>query len=161
MKRLIPVLLLATLLLPAAGAAQEAVRQPEPASLRPVRVAKWALLLGGAGAAVYGLQQNQQADDAYAELERMCAAAPDTCRQRGPGGAYVDAGLEQQYQRVRDSDGRARSALIAGQAGLAASAVLFIIDLRNTRPPRNIPFEPSRLELGVGGDGGLRMTLRF
>lgn len=149
------------LLLPTKGAAQDGVRQPEPERLRPVRIAKWSLLLGGAGAAVYGLQQNRQADDDYEALEAMCLEDPATCRQRTPGGSYVDAGLEQQYRQVLDADGRARTALVAGQAALAASAVLFIVDLRNTRPPRNIPYEPSRLELGVGGDGGLRLTLRF
>jgi len=154
-----PLLLALALLGPASLHAQEPLRQPEPSSFRPVRIAKWALLAGGAGAALYGLQQNQRADDAYERLEALCLEDADRCRQRTQDGAYADPALEQQYQVVRDYDGRARTSLLAGQLGVAGSAVLFIIDLRNARPPRNIPFEPSRIEVGVV-PGGLGFRLR-
>jgi hypothetical protein len=41
------------------------------------------------------------------------------------------------------------------------SAALFILDLRNNRPPDNIPYDPGLFQVGPGADGGLRAGLRL
>lgn len=133
--------------------------QAAPSAWRPLRVAKWTIGAASLGTALYGFVQNRAADDAYSELERMCQAQEEVCRQRLPGGAYADPGLEAQYQDVRRLDQRARVSLIAGQVGIATSVVLFLLDLRNEQPPPNIPYEPKGLEVGASGDGGL--SVRF
>src|SRR5690606_17750666 len=112
-------MLLVLAVLAAAPVQAAAQQQPEPSQLRPVRIAKWTLLAGAAGAALYGLDQNQRADDAYSQLEALCLARTVQCRARDAGGAYTDPDLERQYQVVRDHDGRARTSLIAGQVGVA------------------------------------------
>jgi hypothetical protein len=134
--------------------------QRAPSPWRPVRVAKWTLAAASAGTALYGFMQNREADDAFSDLERMCQDDFGRCRNRLPGGAYADPAMEAQYQRVRSIDGRARTALVAGQVGVAASVVLFLIDLRNHQNPPNIPYEPNRLEVGAARDGGVRVGAR-
>ncbi len=40
---------------------------------------------------------------------------------------------------------------------MAASVVLFILDLRDTGAPPNVPYDPSRLHIGAARDGGIRV----
>ncbi|CAN5854167.1 hypothetical protein BH23GEM9_BH23GEM9_18380 [soil metagenome] len=146
----------------AALAQQSAVaadRQVSP--WRPLRVAKWSLTVASAGTALYGFANNRNADDAYAGLERLCGEDPDRCKDRLPGGGYADPLLEAEYQHIRSLDGRARTALIVSQVGVATSVVLFILDLRNRQPPPNIPYEPTRFEVGPASDGGLTLRVNL
>lgn len=145
----------------AATADSAAARQPAAPAWRPVRVAKWTTLAAAAGAASYGFASNRRADRAYEDLERLCQQDRERCSARLPGGAYSDPALEAEYQRIRGLDRRARVALIAGQVGVAASVALFILDLRNERPPGNIPFDPDRLRLGANRDGGVTVGWRM
>jgi hypothetical protein len=46
-----------------------------------------------------------------------------------------------------------------GQIGVAASVVLFIIDLRQDSAPENIPYDPRRFEVGRSRDGGLSLRV--
>lgn len=126
-----------------------------------LRVAKWTTAAGAAGAAVYGVMQNRRADEQFEQLEQVCVTETWRCVERLPSGAYADAELEARYQDVRSLDSRARMALIAGQAGVAASVVLFILDLRNSDGPENIPYEPRTLEVRPSRDGGMSLTVRM
>lgn len=136
----------------------------EPAALQDrgswsgLRVAKWTTAALSAGAAVYGVLNNRRADEEYEQLEELCSVEVSRCEQRLPGGAYADAEVEAQYQDVRALDRRARTGLIAGQVGFAASVVLFVLDLRNSEGPANIPYDPRTLDVTPARDGG--MTLR-
>ena len=140
-------------------AARAASSLQERSGWRPLAIAKWTTAAAAAGAAVYGVVQNRRADSQYEDLEQVCVEEPFRCEGRLPDGAYADAELEARYQDVRDLDGRARAALIAGQIGIAASVVLFILDLRNSDGPQNIPYEPRTFDMMPSRDGGL--SLRF
>lgn len=133
----------------------------QTSSWSALRVAKWTTAAGAAGAAVYGVMQNRRADEQFEQLEQACVAEPSRCTERLPNGAYADAQLEARYQDVRSLDSRARTALIAGQVGVAASVVMFILDLRNSDGPENIPYEPGRLDVRRARDGGLSLTVRL
>lgn len=154
--------LAALLLAQGPAAAQQA---PEPAaresSWSALRIAKWSTLALSAGAAVVGFTLNSSADDLYDDLERACVADPLVCASRTPGGAYSAQELESLYQRVLDRDSRARTALLASQIGVAASVVLFILDLRNARGPEDIIYEPRTLELSPRRDGGVELRLNL
>lgn len=127
-----------------------------------LRVAKWSTLTAATGAFVYGFVQNRSADRDYADIERLCQASASSCERVSSSGPYQDATLEARYQSVLSRDRRARSALLAGQLGIAASVVLFILDLPASAAPPDIPYEPHRLDLGLQ-DGQLRLggRLRF
>jgi hypothetical protein len=102
---------------------------------RPLRIAKWTSLIASTGAAAYGFSQNRVADREYEQLERDCEAAPFNCTKASESGPYLDAALEQKYQRILDRDENARLALLAGQVGIAASVIMFIIDLPDHENP--------------------------
>lgn len=152
-------LLVAVLLLAwAAGPAQ--AQQPVPPAWRPLRIAKWSAVTASAAAALFGFSNNRRADELFGQIEQVCVDHPDRCA-RLTGGAYADAALEQDYQRVRALDRRTSTALVASQVGIAASVVLFILDLRNQRPPDNVPYQPRRLRIapGVAEPLEIRITL--
>lgn len=126
-----------------------------------LRIAKWSLAGAAAGTAIYGFVHNQRADERYEELEQLCVQEPVRCAALLPDGSYADEELEAEYQAVRDMDARARTALIAGQVGVAASVLLFILDLRNAEDPENIPYEPRTLDVGRSRDGGLSLRVHL
>jgi hypothetical protein len=113
-----------------------------PGGLRLLRVAKWSVLAGSAGAAIWGFVQNERADRRFHELELQCEADPVRCRRRTSDGAYEDPVLEARFQEVRSLDRKSHLALLAGQVGLAGSVVLFLLDLGNVTPPPDIPYDP-------------------
>jgi hypothetical protein len=135
--------------------------QDAGADWHALRVAKWTVAAATAGTALYGFVSHNRADDLYRELELMCVADAPRCLSRTSSGAYTDAELEARYQEMRDVDRRARSALLAGQVGVAASVVLFILDLRNRNGPANIPYEPPGLSLQRAPDGGYAVGWRL
>jgi len=124
----------------ASVAADTVVDAPRP--FRLLRVAKWTVLAGSAAAGVWGFVQNERADEKYRELEQQCEAEPARCRRRLSDGSYEDPAFEARYQEVRSLDRESHAALLAGQVGLAASVVLFLLDLGNIRPPADIPYDP-------------------
>jgi hypothetical protein len=81
------------------------------------------------------------------------------CERRTDTGAYVDAEMERKYQDVRALDHRARTALVASQVGIAATVLLFVIDLRDVGPPKDIPYKPRALQLMPRRDGSLQLRL--
>lgn len=148
---------------PAPQSAADTTSAPsvERGSWTALRVAKWSTAVGAAGTALYGFVNNQRADDRFESLEQTCVSEPVRCADRLPNGAYADAALEADYQAARAIDRRARTALIIGQVGVAASVVLFIADLRNNDAPADIPYEPRTLDVMPSRDGGLSLRLNF
>jgi hypothetical protein len=134
-----------------------AIRADAPRSSL-VRVSKWTTLGLSIGAAVYGFSENRSADREYEALERRCADDVVNCERRIDE-RYADAEMERSYQQVRTRDARARTALLASQLGIAASVALFIYDLRDNRPPRDIPYEPRAVQLMPGNDGAVQLRL--
>ena len=134
-------------------ALQETEAESAQLDLRPIRIAKWATLMAAAGAAGYGFAENRRADREYEDIERECGTAPALCTMDPATGSYTNMEMEQRYQRVTERDDRARVALLAGQIGIAASVIMFIIDLPGTSTPDDIPYEPRPLRFGLGGEG--------
>ena len=127
----------------------------------PLRIAKWSLAGAAAGTAIYGFIHNQRADERYEALEQVCVQEPVRCGDVLATGEYADPELEAEYQAVRKMDARARTALVAGQVGVAASVVLFILDLRNGVSPENIPYEPRTIDIDRSRDGGLSLRVHL
>jgi hypothetical protein len=155
---------MAALLLAAAPASGQRVERrswPEPPPEtqdtraeppRPLRVAKWSTAVLSLGTAAYGFRAQHRADERYAALERICRSNPERCAPRTPQGAFVDAELERMYQRIVRLDDRARVFLFTTQVSVAASVVLFMLDLRPGERPRNIPYDPAGLQVVPGRD---------
>lgn len=140
-----------------AAAAEDRVRSP----LRPIRIAKWSTLAGSLAAAGYGFAVHDDANGMYRELEEICDADPDRCRDRAPDGSYNDPALEEMYQEVVRLDDRARLALVGSQIALAGSVILFILDLRESETPPNVLYDPPgfRFVPRRGGAAEFRFTL--
>lgn len=163
-------LLLLVFLLPATLQAQE-IEKRFPAqdsgradvryALRPLRIAKWTTLVASTGAAAYGFTQNRRADRDYQQLERECEAAPLSCLKGPDGETYANAELEARYQRIVDRDDRARLALLGGQVGIAASVIMFIIDLPDRTTPEDIPYDPKPYRVGLRRDGSTELAFRL
>ena len=126
-----------------------------------MRVAKWSVLLAATGSAAYGFAENRSADRAYEDIERLCQDSPDACKRRLDNDAYEDAALEARYQDVVKRDDRARFALLAGQVGIAASVLLFILDLPGHPAAEDIPYNPRPLRLGLDRTGAIQVGLRL
>lgn len=157
------IVLLASTLTPKAGCAQEsegteAARLWSAPGLDVVKAGKWTTLVVGLGAAGYGFVASIDADDSYSALEAECARNAALCVRRRADGTFIDAEFESRYQEVLRRNRRAKRALVTGQAVVAASIALFVVDLGRRGPPPNIPYDPERLGFAVEADG--RWTLR-
>ena len=110
----------------------------------------------------YGVDsENRSADRAYEDIERLCLDTPEACKRRLDNDAYEDAALEARYQDVVKRDDRARFALLAGQVGIAASVLLFILDLPGHPAAEDIPYNPRPLRLGLDRTGAIHVGLRL
>lgn len=117
--------------------------------------AKWGTLASAVGLTAVAIFRNDDANDIFRGLNRLCAAAPDACLL-GDDGRYIDAGAEALYEETVRLDGQARSWMVAGQVALAASGILFLIDLvTDDDGPPNIPFAPLEV-FTTGYHTGLR-----
>ena len=125
-----------------------------------IRVGKWVTFGLAAGAATYGVVANRDADDRYEDLERVCEADPTRCGPRDTSGKYTDAALEREYQDIVRLDDRAKLSLIAAQAALLGSVVLFILDLPRHGGGEDIPYKPPRFQVGVTPDARLELRYR-
>jgi hypothetical protein len=139
--------------------AQDSGRADVRYALRPLRIAKWTTLLVSGGAAAYGFTQNRSADREYEELERECEAQPLACLKGPDNETYANGDLEARYQRILERDDRARLALLGGQIGIAASVILFIIDLPDRTTPEDIPYDPKPYRVGLRRDGSTELAL--
>lgn len=117
-----------------------------------MRAAKWATLVSSVTAVTYGFSQSRSADRDYEEIEQLCVDAPASCARASSGTVYADANLEARYQDVVRKDDHARLALLAGQIGIAASVVLFILDLPARATPEDVPYNPHPLRFGLVAD---------
>ena len=142
---------------PAQDSGRADVRYP----WRPLRIAKWTTALAAGGAAAYGFVQNRTADRDYEQLERECEAQPLACLKGPDGESYANAELEQRYQRIVERDDRARLALLGGQIGLAASVIMFIIDLPDRVTPEDIPYDPKPLRVSLRRGGSTELALHL
>jgi hypothetical protein len=139
----------------------DSARRQSPGPFRLLRVAKWSVLAGAAGTGIWGFLRNDRADELYSELEQACELDRTRCLDRGPGGVYNDPVFEARYQKVRALDRDSHRALVISQIGLAASVVLFLLDLGNSRPPPDIPYVPRGLNVGTERAGGVSLELRL
>lgn len=128
------------------------------ATLRPMGVAKWSVLASTATAAVYGVAASMAADDHYTRIERLCADDATRCEKNEGNGRYLDPEVDRLDRRAEKLDRTARIGLLASQIGAAASVVLFILDLRDTGAPPNVPYTPSGLRLSLSATG-LQLTV--
>jgi hypothetical protein len=137
--------------------AQTAAPQPTHAPT-VVRYGKWAALGLAAGFTVLGARTHDRADRDYTALL-------DFCRDHGPcpigfDGRYTNPGAEALYGRVRNGDRMARAWLVGGQFALVGSAVLFVMELKRSRAPENIPYSPYVVAGRYGTLVGLQVSWR-
>lgn len=125
-----------------------------PRTWSTLRVAKWSTLAVSLGVVTYGFVENRSADREYTAIEKLCEQDASNCERVSETGPYRDAALESRYQSVVARDRHARNALLAGQVGIAASVILFVLDLPASATPQDVPYEPHRIRLGVGGGNG-------
>jgi hypothetical protein len=76
----------------------------------------------------------------------------------GQDGRYTDPGAEARYQAVVSGDRAARAYLLGGQAALAATVVLFVLELKREQGTRNIPYSPF---IVAPGEYGTRVGFRI
>jgi hypothetical protein len=108
-----------------------------------VTYGKWVTLAATVGMGIKAAQAHREADRSFDRLSAYCLGDDTRC-QTGPGGRYLDPVSERYFQASVRSDRRARHWLFAGEGTLLATAGLFVWELtRPSRPPRNIPFEPT------------------
>ena len=130
------------------GVAQDSLRVVRD-GWSAIRVVKWTTALASAGTVAYGFVQNRDADREYEEIEMMCKNEITLCATKPDSDEYSDPALEARYNAVLERDERAQLALLAGQIGLAASVLLFILDLPKGTTTNDIPYDPSPLRLGM------------
>ena len=147
--------LLVTAHLALQGSAQAQAPAPPPTRTpAAIRYGKFAALGVAAGLTALGAVNHHHADAYYRDVLTLC-------RDHGPcpigwDGRYATA-PEALYQRVLRGDRSARLWLIGGQAALAGSAVLFVMELKRKKGPGNIPFSP----YVAAGAFGTRMGVRI
>jgi hypothetical protein len=139
------------------GSAQAQAPAPPPARTpAAIRYGKFAALGVAAGLTALGAVNHRRADAYYRDVLTLC-------RDRGPcpigpDGRYTNAAAEALYQRVVRGDRSARLWLIGGQAALAGSAVLFVMELKRKTGPGNIPFSPYIVAGSFGTRVGVQLS---
>jgi len=126
---------------PSGAAAQPAPSQSaEPAPYRTppgIKWGKWGAALLAVAATGIGVHQHNAGNNAYATLVRYCGNVTCTI---GSDGRYQDGFAEGTYQQVVRDDRSARAWIVAGQLAAVGSAVLFVLELRHTSEPPNVPY---------------------
>jgi hypothetical protein len=160
---MLPRLTWATSLVAALVPATEALPRPLPAQQPPpaeapapaprqtpaaIRWGKWGAALAAVGFTAAGIQRHNDGNAAFAELVAYCRNV-GPCGL-APDGRYANPDAESRYQRVVRDDRAARLWLVGGQVAALASAVLFILELRNQREPPNIPYSGLLVESASG-----------
>ncbi len=127
------------------GGVQDTLRHT--ARIRPLRIAKWTVLVAAAGAGIYGFTEDDAAGDGLRQLELLCRDQQFRCAARTETGAYADPEFAALDRKVRRHDRRSHDALLASQIGIAASVALFLIDLGNSSRPDDIPWVPGGFQV--------------
>jgi hypothetical protein len=138
------------------GAAVAQAPMPTNRGWTAVRSGKWALLAASVGFGAYALAHSRQAQRDYDQLSSLCQTQPAAC-SIGASGIYDDPAAEALYQGAGTNDRQARVGIIGGQIMLLGSATLFIMDLRGTGRPPNIPYPSSGFRSGPSLAIGLRV----
>ena len=156
--------LLAALLIAAPLSGQEeataAANEGQPWLVSVASWGKFATLGIAAGFLVLAAGEHSAAEDSYATLLARCQGDPSLCIVAGNGG-YLDTASEALYQQTLDGDASARQWLLVSQVALAASALLWIVDLtKGGGDPENIPYVPLRVGFGPR-EARVGLSLRF
>lgn len=123
-------------------------------------VGKWITAAGAVALTVLAAREHGRADEQWDALLTLCRRDYANC-VLGGGGRYASAEAEALYGESVRYDGRARTRLIAGQAALVATVILFLLDRRGGDDrPENIPLDPLRV-LPDRATGGVRVELRI
>jgi hypothetical protein len=113
-----------------------------------IKWGKWAAAAAAVGFMTLGVRQHNAGDAAFSDLVHYCRTS--LCALT-PDGRYADPQAEARYQRVVRDDRSARVWLVAGQVSAIGAAVLFVLELRSSKEPPNIPY--SGLVVEAGGYG--------
>ena len=140
------------------GAQAQAPAPPPGRTPAAIRYGKFAALGLAAGFTALGAVTHHRADAYYRDVLTLCRYH-GPC-PIGPDGRYANAAAEALFQRVVRGDRSARLWLLGGQAALAGSAVLFVIELKRKRGPENIPFSPYVAAGPLGTRVGVRLRWR-
>jgi hypothetical protein len=158
MKRLS--LLLALVAVDSARAQTPTAAPGEPSRRGVAHVAKWITAAGAVGLTVLAAREHNRANEYWDQLLALCYADVANCTL-GVDGRYESAEAEGLYGASVRYDDRARVRLIAGQAALLVTVVLFLIDRHGgVDRPDDIPFDPLRV-LPDRATGGVRVELRI
>lgn len=123
-----------------------------------IKYGKWAAAAAAIGFTAMGIHAHHQADDDFRALADYCRTG-GACTI-GPDGRYADPAAEGRYREVVHGDRAARAWLVSGQTALVGSAILFVLELKHDRGPRNIPYSGLVVEPGAFGTRlGLRLTV--
>jgi len=149
--------LLVTAHLALQGSTQAQAPTPPPGGTpAAIRYGKFAALGLAAGFTALGAVTHHRADAYYRDVLTLCRDH-GPCNI-GPDGRYANAAAEALYQRVVRGDRSARLWLLGGQAALAGSAVLFVMELKRKKGPENIPFSPYIAAGSFGTRVGVRLS---
>lgn len=141
------------------GSAQAQAPAPPPGRTpAAIRYGKFAALGLAAGFTALGAVTHHRADAYYRDVLTLCRDH-GPCHI-GPDGRYENAAAEALFQRVVRGDRSARLWLLGGQAALAGSAVLFVMELKRKTGPENIPFSPYLAAGSLGTRVGVRVRWR-
>jgi len=138
------------------GAQAQAPAPPTAGTPAAIRYGKFAALGVAVGFTALGAVSHHRADAYYRDVLTLCREH-GPC-PIGPDGRYANAAAEAVYQRVVRGDRSARLWLIGGQAALAGSAVLFVMELKRKKGPENIPFSPYIVAGAFGTRVGVRIS---
>lgn len=123
-----------------------------------IRYGKWAAAAVAVGFTAMGIRTHQEADDDFRALADYCKAQ-GACAL-GTDGRYTDPVAEARYRDIVRGDRTARAWLISGQTAIVGSAILFVLELKRERGPRNIPYSGLVIEPGAFGTRiGLRLPI--
>jgi hypothetical protein len=139
-----------------AACAAAAAPRPLPAQEAPPTrgtppVIKWGKWMAAAAAVSFtamGVERHRAGDAAFRDLVRYCQQTLCTLT---PDGRYADPGAEGRYQHVVRADRAARAWLIGGQIAAIGTAVLFVLELRRSTEPPNIPYSGLVIRSGAHG----------
>jgi hypothetical protein len=123
-----------------------------------IRYGKWAAAAVAVGFTAMGIRTHQEADDDFRALADYCKAQ-GACAL-STDGRYTDPVAEARYRDIVRGDRTARAWLISGQTAIVGSAILFVLELKRERGPRNIPYSGLVIEPGAFGTRiGLRLPI--
>lgn len=121
---------------------------------------KWLTAGAAIGFTVMAAHEHRHSARRWDALIALCRSA-DTACVLAPDGGYVRADAEALYRQSLHYDRRANTRLLAAQASLIVTAIMFIVDLSGrSGDPDNIPFAPLQVT-AAPGEGRLQVGVRI